>query len=33
MENGYEILWTDLALDELSETVEYLSSQPGKVLK
>lgn len=24
MEKRYEILWTDLALDELSETVKYL---------
>lgn len=24
MENVYEILWTDLALEELTQTVEYL---------
>ncbi|GEM_PF-6937223 len=24
MEKGFEILWTDLALEELSESVEYL---------
>ncbi|MBS1548524.1 MAG: type II toxin-antitoxin system RelE/ParE family toxin [Bacteroidetes bacterium] len=24
MEKDYEILWTDLALEELSETVEYI---------
>lgn len=24
MENEYEIIWTDLALEELAETVEYL---------
>jgi hypothetical protein len=24
MEKGFEILWTDLALEELSETVGYL---------
>ncbi len=24
MENDYEIIWTDLALEELQETVEYL---------
>ena len=24
MENSYEILWTDLALEELDETVKYL---------
>ncbi len=25
MENGYEILWTDHALDELNSTFEYLN--------
>lgn len=24
MENGYKILWTDFALEELSKTIEYL---------
>ncbi len=24
MKNGYEILWTDNALDELAKTIEYL---------
>ena len=24
MENDFEIIWTDLALEELAETVEYL---------
>ena len=27
MEKGFEILWTDLALEELSETVEYLKRE------
>lgn len=27
MANTYEILWTDLALDELAETVEYLERE------
>ena len=27
MENGYEILWTDLALEELDETVKYLERE------
>ena len=27
MEKGFEILWTDLALEELSETVEYLERE------
>ena len=27
MEKGFEILWTDLALDELSETVGYLERE------
>ena len=27
MENGYEILWTDLALEELAETVGYLERE------
>ena len=26
-EKGFEILWTDLALEELSETVEYLKRE------
>lgn len=24
MKNGYKILWTDNALDELAQTIEYL---------
>ncbi len=27
MENGYEILWTDLALEELDETVKYFERE------
>jgi len=27
MEKGFEILWTDLALEELSETVRYLERE------
>jgi len=27
MEKGFEILWTDLALEELSESVEYLEKK------
>lgn len=27
MENSYEILWTDLALEELDETVKYLERE------
>lgn len=27
MEKGFEILWTDLALEELSETVGYLERE------
>ena len=27
MEKGFEILWTDLALEELSETVGYLKRE------
>ena len=27
MENDYEILWTDLALNELDETINYLNRQ------
>lgn len=27
MENGYEILWTELALEELDETVKYLERE------
>ncbi|WP_114791883.1 type II toxin-antitoxin system RelE/ParE family toxin [Niabella yanshanensis] len=29
MKSGYKILWTDNALDELQNTVEYLESQFG----
>ncbi|TDX86691.1 hypothetical protein B0I22_0837 [Epilithonimonas xixisoli] len=27
MEKGFEILWTDLALEELAETVGYLERE------
>jgi len=27
MEKGFEILWTDLALEELAQTVEYLEQE------
>lgn len=27
MGNGYKILWTDLALEELAQTVEYLEEE------
>ena len=27
MESGYEILWTDLALEELSTTIKYLEEE------
>lgn len=27
MENGYEILWTDNALEELEETIKYLEKE------
>lgn len=30
MENEYEIIWTDLALEELAESVEYLEENLPK---
>lgn len=30
MENEYEIIWTDVALEELAETVEYLEENLPK---
>lgn len=33
MENDYEIIWTDLALEELQETVEYLEAMYYRIVE